>query len=54
MKKGSELTAASGAQTEGMTRINAITNMSDQIYGSGEDLNVTSMICLGLTLTTCQ
>ncbi|KAF2797769.1 hypothetical protein K505DRAFT_322370 [Melanomma pulvis-pyrius CBS 109.77] len=34
VKKGSELTAASGAQTEGMTRINAITNLSDQICGS--------------------
>ena len=35
VKKGSELTTASGAQTDGMTRISAITNMSDQICGSG-------------------
>jgi hypothetical protein len=36
VKKASELNAPSGGQTDGMTRINAIVDMSDQICGSGE------------------
>jgi hypothetical protein len=36
VKKASELNAPSGSQTDGMTRINAIVDMSDQICGSGE------------------
>lgn len=36
IKKGSEINAASGAQTEGMIRMNAITDMSNQICGTGE------------------
>ncbi|KAF2254937.1 hypothetical protein BU26DRAFT_514768 [Trematosphaeria pertusa] len=34
IKKGSEINAASGAQTEGMIRMNAITDMSNQICGT--------------------
>ncbi|KAF2476596.1 uncharacterized protein BDR25DRAFT_277853 [Lindgomyces ingoldianus] len=34
VKKGSEINAPSGAQTEGMIRMNAITDMSDQICGT--------------------
>jgi len=36
VKKASELNAPSGGQTDGMTRINAIVDISDQICGSGE------------------
>jgi hypothetical protein len=36
VKKAPELNAPSGGQTDGMTRINAIVDMSDQICGSGE------------------
>ncbi|ORY19812.1 RmlC-like cupin domain-containing protein [Clohesyomyces aquaticus] len=34
VKKGSEISAPSGAQTEGMIRMNAITDMSDQLCGT--------------------
>ncbi|OCL11069.1 hypothetical protein AOQ84DRAFT_202669 [Glonium stellatum] len=34
VKKASEINAPSGAQTEGMIRMNAITDMSDQICGT--------------------
>ena len=35
VKKSSEINAPSGGQTEGMIRMNAITDMSDQICGTG-------------------
>jgi hypothetical protein len=35
VKKGSEINAPSGGQTEGMIRMNAITDLSDQICGTG-------------------
>ncbi|KAF2022219.1 hypothetical protein BU24DRAFT_363336 [Aaosphaeria arxii CBS 175.79] len=34
VKKSAEINAPSGAQTEGMIRMNAITDMSDQICGT--------------------
>ncbi|KAF2815112.1 uncharacterized protein BDZ99DRAFT_190685 [Mytilinidion resinicola] len=34
VKKASEINAPTGAQTEGMIRMNAITDMSDQICGT--------------------
>ncbi|PSN69853.1 hypothetical protein BS50DRAFT_631823 [Corynespora cassiicola Philippines] len=34
VKRGSDINAPSGAQTEGMIRMNAITDMSDQICGT--------------------
>jgi hypothetical protein len=36
VKSGAEITVASGAQTEGMIRMNAITDMSDQLCGTGK------------------
>jgi hypothetical protein len=36
IKKGSEINAPSGGQTEGMIRMNAITDMSDQVCGTGK------------------
>ena len=39
VKKGSEINAPSGAQTEGMIRMNAIVDLSDQICGTGEFLH---------------
>ena len=35
-KKASEINAPSGAQTEGMIRMNAITDMPEQVCGTGE------------------
>ncbi|KAF2270931.1 hypothetical protein CC78DRAFT_6328 [Lojkania enalia] len=34
VKKGADINAPSGAQTDGMIRMNAITDMSDQICGT--------------------
>jgi hypothetical protein len=36
IKKGSEIDAPSGGQTEGMIRMNAITDMSNQVCGTGK------------------
>lgn len=35
-KKASEINAPSSAQTEGMIRMNAITDMSEQMRGTGK------------------
>ena len=47
VKKASELNAPSGGQTDGMTRINAIVDMSDQVCGSGEFSTIAFLEGLG-------
>jgi hypothetical protein len=44
VKRASEINAPSGAQTAGMIRMNAITDMSDQICGTGNSRGSNSVV----------
>lgn len=50
--KGSSLTTPSGGQTQGMIRMNAITNLSDQLCGTGKKTLICAFFILILFYIT--
>ena len=53
VKKSSEITSPSGPQSDGMERIPAIVNMSDQICGTGTYL-LWGSICAKVCSDACE
>lgn len=46
VKKATDITAAGGPQTDGMVRMPAIVDQSDQICGTGKPFSITSIVVM--------